>query len=103
MTPEQPVSAMRSAFEDDDLLLAKESVQRSATLGDQVYAILCRGLLMGAWKPDERLSVRELAQELAVGRWLHAVVTLQAFGDVLQEVRHGYALLWWRGSWRRVQ
>lgn len=65
MTPDQPSGDLRSALLDDDLL-AKESVQRSATLGDQVYAILCRGLLMGAWKPDERLSVRGLAQELAV-------------------------------------
>ncbi|MCB1341582.1 MAG: GntR family transcriptional regulator [Pseudooceanicola sp.] len=46
--------------------LAEETVKRGTTLGDQVYAIVSRGLLMGAWEPDARLSVRALAQELAV-------------------------------------
>jgi len=44
----------------------EEAVQRVATLAEQVYSILSRGLLMGAWGPDVRLSVRDLAQELSV-------------------------------------
>jgi DNA-binding GntR family transcriptional regulator len=49
-----------------ELPLGDEVVQRSATLADQVYAIIARGLLMGAWGPDERLSVPGLAQDLSV-------------------------------------
>lgn len=45
---------------------AQESVRRIGTLADQIYAILSRGLLMGAWEPDARLSVREIARELSV-------------------------------------
>lgn len=49
-----------------ELLIGDESVRRSATLADQVYAIIARGLLMGAWGPDERISVPGLAQDLSV-------------------------------------
>lgn len=59
-------SDIRAAVVDADTLLSEEVVQRSATLADQVYAIVSRGVLMGAWKPAERLSVRGLAEELAV-------------------------------------
>ncbi len=62
----QPASDLTAAFPNADALLAEEVVQRSATLADQVYAIVSRGILMGAWKPAERLSVRGLAEELAV-------------------------------------
>lgn len=51
---------------DQEELLTEETVQRGTTLGDQVYAIVSRGLLMGAWEPDVRLSPRNLARELAV-------------------------------------
>lgn len=44
----------------------EDEVQRGTTLADQVYEILSGRLLMGAWAPDTRLSVRMLADDLSV-------------------------------------
>jgi GntR family transcriptional regulator, colanic acid and biofilm gene transcriptional regulator len=43
-----------------------QGIERGQTLTEQVYEILRRGLLMGAFAPDLRLSTRQLAREMSV-------------------------------------
>lgn len=43
-----------------------DGIHRGTTLAEQVYEILSGRLLMGAWAPDTRLSVRGLAEDLSV-------------------------------------
>ena len=66
MPPTQTDRDLYPVPQDQEELLSEEAIQRGTTLADQVYAIVSRGLLMGAWQPDVRLSVRGLAQDLAV-------------------------------------
>lgn len=44
-----------------------DGVSRPATLTDQVYARMRRGLLIGLWRPGERISTRGVAREMGVG------------------------------------
>ncbi|GGE50269.1 GntR family transcriptional regulator [Primorskyibacter flagellatus] len=41
-------------------------VFRNTTLTEQVYANLRRGMLMGVWKPDQRMSARQLSRTMNV-------------------------------------
>lgn len=43
-----------------------EDVVRGSTLTEQVYAQLRHGLLLGSWKPGERITARELSRRLGV-------------------------------------
>ena len=43
------------------------AVERGKTLTEQIYEKLQRGLLMGAFQPDLRLSTRKLSREMSVG------------------------------------
>ena len=44
----------------------REGVERGVTLADQVYGHVQRGLLLGAWLPGARLSMRQIATELSI-------------------------------------
>lgn len=43
-----------------------DDVVRGSTLTDQVYAGLRRGLLVGQWKPGEKITARQLSRSLGV-------------------------------------
>jgi len=43
-----------------------EAVDRGATLSDQVYDRMRRGLLMGVWNPGEKITARQLGRDLGV-------------------------------------
>jgi DNA-binding GntR family transcriptional regulator len=43
-----------------------DDVVRGSTLTDQVYARLRRGLLVGQWKPGEKITARQLSRKLGV-------------------------------------
>lgn len=45
---------------------ALEDVVRSSTLTDQVYMQLRHGLLLGVWKPGEKITARSLSRTLGV-------------------------------------
>lgn len=49
-------------FEDKALM----DVERKTTLTEQVYAQLRNGLLLGLWKPGEKLTARQLSRTLGV-------------------------------------
>lgn len=43
-----------------------EDIVRGSTLTEQVYGQLRRGLLLGVWKPGEKITARELSRRLGV-------------------------------------
>lgn len=45
---------------------APEEIVRGATLTDQVYDRLCRGLLHGSFRPGQKITARQLGRELGV-------------------------------------
>lgn len=45
---------------------ALDDIVRGSTLTDQVYAKLRRGLLVGQWKPGEKITARQLSRRLGV-------------------------------------
>ena len=68
-----------------------QSLEQSASLVDQAYAVILDALCDGTFKPGERLTQDDIAARLSVSRQpvTHALAVLKAQGFLIQSGRRG--------------